>query len=150
MKYRPMAVGDLDGLMPLLQMMYDEGQYTALPWSRRVARGRALMLIAKDDMTLLGVWDDDTLVGFLGGVITEHLVYAGKKACREHFFNVMPEHRGRHVGKGLLDQLEAWAKMKGAYSLALDVSSGIETDKTVRLFGLFGYEQTGVLMEKEI
>ena len=148
-EFKPLTLEDLDQVMVLGREMFHEGQFADYPFAEGRAKYMATMAASSDAIFWYGAWAGDELAGFLMGEMMDHAV-ADRRIGREHFFYVGAKHRGLMAGKGLIKRFEGWCKDMGATSVFIDISSGIDQEKTVRLFKLFGYEQRGVLVEKEL
>jgi GNAT superfamily N-acetyltransferase len=99
--------------------------------------------LATPDTWLWSAQDaSDAIVGDLW--VARHPTVAN--AVYIYDIDVVPEARGRGVGRGILDRLEAWARDAGVERIALHVFA--DNDVARRLYQRSGYVETNVLMEK--
>jgi ribosomal protein S18 acetylase RimI-like enzyme len=87
----------------------------------------AFSLIARLDGTVAG----------MANCFTGFSTFAARPLVNIHDLGVMPEHRGRGVGKALLAAIEAEAERRGACKVTLEVLSGNEWAKA--LYRSLGY-----------
>lgn len=92
---------------------------------------------------------DNRIVGFFWAALTTPL--AGKEViATDVMLFVLPEYQGRQTLIKFIKQYERWAKTKGAQSIELSVSSGINHERTLSIYSYFGYKPQAVTYCKEI
>ncbi len=96
-------------------------------------------LAENEDSDLLVLYDDDTPVGYLG---LEYFIspLGNQKMANEHYFFVMPEHRGIS-SMGLFKTAKTLAKAKGCSHLIMNASnlaSGLH-NKLCRVYEKLGF-----------
>lgn len=79
----------------------------------------------------------DGAVAGMANCFTGFSTFAARPLVNIHDLGVMPEHRGRGVGKALLAAIEAEAQKRGACKVTLEVLSGNEGAKA--LYRSLGY-----------
>ena len=79
---------------------------------------------------------DGEVVG-LANCFTGFSTFAARPLVNIHDLGVLPEHRGRGVGKALFAAIESEAKRRGACKITLEVLSGNEPAKA--LYRTLGY-----------
>lgn len=105
------------------------------------AKGPVQCLVAKEGEALLG-----TIILSIGP-----LWYAPKTlVARDLLVWVAPEHRGGSTFIRMIRAMEAWARNVGITKLYLSQSTGIEVDKTARLYEKLGYSVSGFLSCKRL
>lgn len=105
------------------------------------AKGPVQCLVAREGEALLG-----TIILSIGP-----LWYAPKVlVARDLLVWVAPEHRGGSTFIRMIRAMEAWARNVGITKLYLSQSTGIEVDKTVRLYEKLGYSVSGFLSCKRM
>ena len=90
--------------------------------------------------------------GHYGGIIG--------MACEQFFGNdviacdlglfILPRKRGGSAAPRLIQAFEHWAKDRGAKEVHLGQTTGVEVDRTRRLYEAMGYEVVGFNAKKEI
>ena len=95
--------------------------------------------------TVIGLIDDDRVIGYMGICIFENPVGKGVMAS-EHFWYVLPEHRGISAIR-LLDAGMEWAKARGCTHFMANASrlAGGLHDKVCAIYKKYGmshYETT--------
>ncbi len=105
------------------------------------AKGPVQCLVAREGEALLG-----TIILSIGP-----LWYAPKVlVARDLLVWVAPEHRGGSTFIRMIRAMEAWARNVGITKLYLSQSTGIEVDKTARLYEKLGYSVSGFLSCKRM
>ena len=148
MEYRSIELEDLDDVMRLGRVMFDEsGMWGEFAETR--CRFTATVFIASPNVFSWGAWDGRELAGFMAGEVMDHAA-SDRLIGREHFLYVSPDKRGLFASKGLMKRFEEWSAERGASSTFMDISSDIDQENVVKLMKIFGYKEAGILMEKEI
>ena len=105
------------------------------------AKGPVQCLVAREGEVLLG-----TIILSVGP-----LWYAPKVlVARDLLVWVAPEHRGGSTFIRMIRAMEAWARNVGIAKIYLSQSTGIEVDKTARLYEKLGYSVSGFLSCKRM
>lgn len=92
---------------------------------------------------------DDQFRGFILLGINEHY-FSGVKRAEDFALWIAPEHRGGSLVLRLLQLGEQWAKDNGAVSLTIYHNTGIQTDKSPKLFNKLGYDTAGYIFTKDM
>ena len=90
---------------------------------------------------------DGKIAGGVWGVIME-MPWSDFKFAQDIILYVKPEYRG--YGKLLISSWESWASDKGAGEVSLSTASGLDTDRTCRLYSRYGYKMVGHSLTKEL
>lgn len=80
----------------------------------------------------------------------EHPYFSSALIANQHYFYVLPAHRGNGLGKELLEQFESWSRDQGVSEMWISQATGIETEKTREMFEHFNYETMGFIARKVI
>lgn len=139
-------------ILPLAQAMHTESDYREFPFSWSVVRNMAYL--AAEDPETFGYWqfrDSETNdpVGF-ALVYCDRLFFSQAKVVYDIAVYIKPEHRGSTVIPRWLKLLEAWAGARGAVSVRLGVTTGIQTHRTGRLYERLGMTEIGRLYERRL
>ena len=96
------------------------------------------------------LYDEDTPVGLLAGVITEqHPLWHGIKIASELFWYVHPDHRGKNSLK-LVKDYETWAKENGCKYVTMAHFYNELGTKLSDLYSRLGYKEVEVSYLKEL
>jgi RimJ/RimL family protein N-acetyltransferase len=144
LRVRPATVSDLPGAYEIFEATAAEGKWigTELPidrdarikaWTKTVTEpGLGVMLVAEEAGEIVGsaglTWSHRSNCG--GGVL-------------ELGMNVAEAHRGRVIGKALLQAGLDWAREAGAHKVALQVWPHNVAARS--LYARFGFEEEGYL-----
>lgn len=144
------TAADLPQVYALAERAYLEARYNRHPLRKeKFARLAELAENQPDSVVLLVAENGGKLVGFMCGIVTEHyfadMVYATNLALY-----VTPEARGSHACLNLLRLFEQEARARGASEIMLGVTSGVQQERTARLYNALGYETVGALTVKYI
>lgn len=92
----------------------------------------------------------EQIVGFFAGFVVEHFLSNLSYASDAGVY-VLPEHRGGSAFLRLVKAFEAWAYERGAHEIQLGTSTGVEPEKTVRMYQRLGYTMNsyGLLKARE-
>lgn len=139
---------DLPAIVRLAQRAHAESRLRHLPFSeekvQRLAR-RAMAEPARHAVMLARRGAEP--VGFLYCSVGEYFIGTGALLATVHNLNVAREHRrrlrGGRIAMGLLNGARTWALARGAVELSVNVSSGVEVERTARLLGRLGFATTG-------
>jgi len=109
----------------------EEFQLTDAEWLKRTARW-----IDEASIAYLAM-DEGSPCGIAGGFLDKY------DATRAHLVSmwVAPTHRRRGIGLELVDKIVDWARLKGARSLTLLVTSN--NDPAIRFYQQLGFRMTG-------
>lgn len=88
------------------------------------------------------------VTAFFLGIITEEY-FSGKLMANDLGMFVKKEHRGSSQFVRLLKEFENWAKNNNAYKITLYHSTGIDPEKSLKMFPKLGYEHFGYIFDKE-
>jgi ribosomal protein S18 acetylase RimI-like enzyme len=137
-RLRDATADDFEGWFVLREAVAEEGRYigTEAPLDRDVNRGIFERAIADENKAcLLAVTADDDIVGALGLEIGGGIVHLGMW--------VSSDHRGRRVGRLLLQGCIDWARARGAHKVALEAWP--HNDAAIRLYLGMGFALEGRL-----
>jgi ribosomal protein S18 acetylase RimI-like enzyme len=110
------------------------GQSAPLSASARAALAPGLH--AHPAAFALLAWDGGTAVG-AAVCVWGFSTFTGCPSLNVHDLAVLPEHRGRGVGRRLLEEIERRARARGSSKITLEVHSANEG--AIRLYRRFGF-----------
>ena len=134
-----------EGFLRLATAMHQESSFKDVPFD--VGAVAALPLEAG----VFCVVDvrEGLMVGFFLGHICRYF-FSQAKASYDLAFYVTPEFRGSSSVVQLINAYETWAKSRGVKQIYLGQSTGVDMEKTDRLFNRLGYTKLGSTVVKEI
>ena len=147
---RAMKPGDEPLIVALGKRMAEESEYFSnhtidhSKWYDTCYR--ALVL---DDYQAYVNEEDGVINGLWAGMIAP-VWFAEDYKVVDIVFYVDKQKRGSTIAFHLLNAAEHWAKSKGVKSLTIGLSSGIDTERTVCFLNRIGYNNSVVVMEKEL
>jgi GNAT superfamily N-acetyltransferase len=94
-------------------------------------------------------FDGDDPVGMAGVTIAPIYFSPGQVMAQELFWWVDPSHRGKGVGRALLDDLETWGKMQGAVVLNM-VALQNDRKRVTSMYRTAGYRQLETTYSKRL
>ncbi len=125
-------------------------EYRDLPYSRTKVAAWAAMHVNDPEMN---VWiarnDQGVIVGGIFGQIHETYFGSARQAI-ENTYYVHPHYRGGRTAVALLRTFIKWAEEHKVQRAIVTISSGIETSRTARFLGHFGFEPAAIGFVKEI
>ncbi len=145
---RDLVKSDIAQIVQVGRVMHSESMFSQYPYNEDRTRLVLGAVLENEAVFAKGLFDGD-LYGFLIGEIVPHY-FADYKVAKDTILYVSPEKRGAFGAKTLCQAFDKWAKGRGADFSAIDVSSGINHERNVKLFNLLGYGAAGVLMMKEL
>ncbi len=104
-------------------------------------------LIHKSDRATIVAEVDGAVTGIIGMNISPYYEKDGLYG-RIVVLVVNERHRGKNIGKNLLNQAEQWFRKNEASDVV--VNSGVQRMDTHRFYEKFGYEKTGFRFVKKI
>jgi GNAT superfamily N-acetyltransferase len=89
---------------------------------------------------------DGVVVGGMAGGVTAHW-FSDELVGFEYSFFVLPEARHGLIATKLLLAMKAWCKAKGAKTLRIGITTGINVEGTSRFYRHMGFVDAGNLFE---
>lgn len=148
--YRKATIDDLSRLIALEQLLIDSER----PYYQFIKTGSITYydmeeLITDTDTNLMvAVFDAQIIGSGYAQVRPARVFHTHDELCYLGFIYVDPEHRGRGVGRGIVDELLDWGKKQGLKHFQLDVYSVNES--AVRLYEKAGFNKVTVKMELSV
>jgi GNAT superfamily N-acetyltransferase len=92
---------------------------------------------------------DGKIVGMFVGMCAEHY-FGHDKIATDLLLYVTPEARGGSAAPRLVKAYEKWARESGAKEIHVGVSTGVNEDRTARLYEKLGFHDKAILLRKRI
>lgn len=104
--------------------------------------------INSPDCLVLVAVKETTVVGFFYGILSSY-PWSPVYLAVDSLLYVTPEERGALYGVSLIRRYEAWAKQKGAVAVILSTASGVDEERTGKLYERLGFKKHGINHRKE-
>lgn len=136
-RLRPATVADVEAWLDVVEVVAQERRWIGLepPLDRPALAVRLREAIAAEAELRLVAEAGGEVVGLLSAEEYHGIVSLGMM--------LLPAWRGHGIGRGLLDELAAWARSRGAHKLTLQVWP--HNDAAIRLYERYGFETEGKL-----
>lgn len=142
--------GDVDDIVQLVQLgeeMHAEApSFNQMDYDPKKLMQLGLMLSEQGGM-FLAEKEDNEVIGMFLGVIVPHF-FGSDLMANDLCLFVKKEYRGGTAAPRLIKAFEKWAFANGAKVLRYGVSTGVEAERTLKLYEKLGYTQTGYLVDK--
>ena len=134
---RPVRRGELKAILPLVAGY--QRFYLSEPDDERNLAFFSRFIAPSEDGILLGAWEGDRAVGFACVYWTFSSTHAARIGLMNDLF-VAEAHRGKGVGRGLIDASASAARSRGAHHLEWFTATDNATAQ--RLYGSTGAERS--------
>lgn len=152
MLVRPVQREDVVPLVEIGKVMHKESVYAHLDYDIEKLHQLGEGIAANPDSdwaAFTAIAATGERIGMLVGYIAEHTF--GRDKVAQDFINfVLPERRGIMAGKAMIHMFEDWAKRKGVAEVYLGITTGVEVERTAKLYERLGYERAGILFKKRV
>lgn len=143
LKIRPVEKADFEQVLAMWRSMMEESPvYRLKKFDEKRARDILNQMLMAWVNPLLGIVAEDNgrIVGMLGAAVRERF-FDGSKYSTDFAVYVVPELRGSSAAIRLIKAYEKWADSKGVLpeDIMLGVSTGVEMERTVRVYERLGY-----------
>ncbi len=141
LRIRRFQVEDFDQVLELCRALHAESpRYNDKPFSEAKARALLTGILTSWTVPMIGIVaeDDGAIVGMLGGRLAEHALCDEPYATDIGIF-VLPAYRGTSAFPRMMKVFEDWAFSQGVREIAPGVSTGIQAEEAVRIYGRLGY-----------
>ena len=142
--------GDVDDIMQLVELgkeMHEEApSFNQMDYDPKKLVQLGIVLSEQGGM-FLAEKDNDEVIGMFLGVIVPHF-FGSDLMANDLCLFVKKKYRGGTAAPRLVKAFEKWAFASGAKVLRYGVSTGVEAERTLKLYEKLGYKQTGYLVDK--
>jgi GNAT superfamily N-acetyltransferase len=146
---RPATLDDLPALVQLgAELCAESPRWSRVGYNSDKARAAMHSLIENDDGFLWVGERDGKVVGAMLGLIEAH--WAGdERVAQEVSLFVHRDARGSTIAARLICELVNWAEARGARWLQVGTSTGVEPERTVRLYERLSFRTCAIGLEYE-
>lgn len=138
--HRENEESDIKALQRLFFDAYDSSDFMAAD-SKTLSENQLVSLLNKKTNILLTYSEDNKLLGYVLGVYRDAPEFAHRLKIQA--ISVIPEFRGRGIGRKLMEKLLAFGKESGFDLVYLEVAS--DNSNACKLYESFGMKETGNL-----
>lgn len=143
---RPANLLDIPRMVQLGAAMHAESRFASLSWDAdKVAELIAGLIDHRQGLALVAVREGQVIGGFLGAC-EAHFFSSDKFACDLALF-VEPGKRGGVAAARLLKAFVTWAQKQGASMIQSGITTGVDLDKSTKLYQACGFAHVGNLFE---
>lgn len=142
-EYEDIRLENIKDVVYLAEKMHGESAYADMPFSVEVVAQRIYdqVILSEDGFGVIA-YKDTNPVGMIGGALATQ--FFGPSIFAYDFgWYVTPKQRGSSIAIRLLKKFEKWAKKRGAEELHLGVTTGVNPEKTAKMFERMGYTYVG-------
>ena len=138
---------DIPELLELGAAMYAESRYAeAMPWDVDKVEGLLVALLADPDGLVLVAREEGEIVGGFMAAAFEHF-FSPSKVAQDYALFVTPDARGGQHAAHMLEAYIAWAKSRDAKLIQVGITTGVNVERTARLYKGLGFVSAGILFE---
>lgn len=141
---RDATPSDIEELILLAAEMFSESQFRQYSFNPQKVADLFIALIDLRQILLVAESDGKIIGGFAGGV-HEHF-FGDLKMSFDYALFVLPEYRASKAGLMLLKRYIEKAKELGAAEITIGNSTGVESDRVIKLFEHVGFVRYGANM----
>lgn len=145
---RPITPEDVETLVEMGERIMQESEYRGLTYSSDKIRQIAQLCMDGRMYGIVAV-SHDRIVGVLVAMITEAWFSSGLVSS-DLIVYVTPDSRGGFAFILMVHAYIAWAAKAGAQIIFLRTSTGVEPEKTARLYEKTGFKQVGGIFRMEV
>lgn len=154
---RVATIKEVEELLPLGRMMYDEAVLRFGAWSYDEDVVRKLALAALNpwgSSALFGCWaKDGTPAGFFMGYVAA-MWFSREVFAGDYGLYIRPEFRNTRESAlaacKLVDLFETWARESGARQVTVGVTAGIRDESATKLYCRLEYAPSGMVFMKTL
>jgi GNAT superfamily N-acetyltransferase len=139
---RSATAADIAAIVALGRLMHVESAMAFLPFKTEKVERYLRNLTTNQRNCLIVAESGDGIVGAIGGFLTDYFFCDETLAIDTGLF-VQSEFRGTSAAIRLIRRFIEWAKEKGVAEVCLSVSTGVEIEKSHRMFVGLGLAHVG-------
>jgi|APSaa5957512493_1039668.scaffolds.fasta_scaffold06614_2 GNAT superfamily N-acetyltransferase len=143
---------DVEELTRLGVINHLESRFKDIVPVSEVSIQKLIFNVLNDQDSYVGIvaLDDTKIVGYMIGFITSYAFNEDTYYAGDEMVYVIPEYRGRLVGKRILKEFTNWAISKGCVEAVIGTISEIATERTKKLYSKLGFTEVGSLFRMRI
>jgi len=142
MSIRPATMDDIDRLIDLGEILHKEsGRWSRIPYVRDRVKATMKTIIPGEKGAVFVSEKDGVIVGGIAVYADRHWSSDAVIAQEISFF-MLPEHRGSFDAARLVCAMRAWAERKGVAWLECGTSTGVDPERTAKLYERLGFKRS--------
>lgn len=147
MAIRVATLADLPRILDLGEQLHKESpRWSRISFNRERAGAALAAMIDGTNGVVFVAERAGVVVGGIAGVIEQHWSSDDRIAHEVSFF-MEPTARGGYVATRLVCALREWGRIKGAAWLNAGTSTGVEPERTARLYEALGFARCSIGLE---
>lgn len=141
---RPATVDDLPAILSLSKSLHSESRYQSLPYSGTKFGELLHRLIDSPDGMVAVAERDGRVIGTIAAIISEHY-FADAIISYELGLYVDKPYRGTLAGYRLAKEYITWARSKNVDQIDMGITTGINEERTGRMYERLGLRHVGIV-----
>lgn len=142
------TAADIPAMLVLGEAMHAESRFRHRRWNTEKVRQLLVWLIEDADGLALVAEQGGEVVGGFMGMVQDHWCTDSRESCDLALY-VSPAHRGGMSAARLLTRYRSWARARGADSILLGITTGVDLATSTRLYERLGFQHVGHLFEEK-
>lgn len=144
---RPATHEDIPRIVELGRILHAESSYSSIPYidEKVIATMRNVI----DTGVIFVAEFDGEVVGGLAGGMAEQW-FSNERTAFDYSFFIHPEFRRGAIAVRLMTAFCEWAKLLGAKTVRMGITTGIHVERTAKLYRAMGFNEVGPLFQKEL
>lgn len=141
---RQMKVEDFAKLNEMGEAMHGESTYKNTVYLPEKVERLFAGVVANDNLLGLVTENNGEITGFMMAFAEAHYFSNDLVSC-DLMLYVKPEHRGSSDAYRMLSAYLEWAQCMGVTDIRIGITTGLNEEKTARLYNKLGFERCGSL-----
>lgn len=144
---RPATFDDLNTLVLMGETLHKESpRWSRISYSRAKVADMLARLVAQPWGLLLVAEQDGEIIGAIAAMALPHWA-SDDILVEELSFFMKPEHRGSLAAARLICSFKKWAELKGGVWAHAGTSTGVEAERTAKLYERLGFTRCAIGLE---
>ncbi|WP_267086473.1 GNAT family N-acetyltransferase [Xanthomonas sacchari] len=135
-------------MLALGEAMHGESRFAHRRWNTEKVRALLRWLIDDPDGLALVAEDGGQIIGGFMAMVQDHWCTDSRESCDLALY-VQQDRRGGLAAARLLQRYRAWAQSRGADSILLGITTGVDLSTSTRLYERLGFQHVGHLFEEK-
>lgn len=151
MKFRNAMPVDIDRIVELGGMMHRESRFRDRNFNHEKVAALVLRMMRQTEncLVIVATTDDGFIIGGLMGMVVEDW-FGDDRVVQDLALFIDPEQRGYMAATHLIAAFSEWAQSMGCVETEMGVNTGINPERTGRMFEAVGFRRVGLLYSRAI
>jgi GNAT superfamily N-acetyltransferase len=137
--------GDWPAFLRLVKQLHAEGAVRTLQFDERAM----LKMVEKPGLFIEMAWIGGEAVGLFTGLV-EETFFGPDIVAHQHLLYIEPAHRGGILAAQMMHRFETWALLQNAKEIWVSQATGIQPERTRKLFEALGFKTIGFIARKAV